>query len=546
MRTLIVPFSIILTLGIARSDARADWYTDARDIIEQVIETNISTQVIPNAAARVPALCAFFPSSLAAIQAQRYTGLQTVLRKEVADAVGYEVFRYLSGSPLDISSASPANALATYARDFSNAQLPKTFAIAPAMAQLGGQQADAAQETCVALKDGKLDFDNVTSIATIQLQKCAPKLEPLRSTLTKRQPNTGTTSSDPQELPCAAAVLISDSLDDQHDALPGDLVRLLRAMLGDQEASIADLLAGLASRQTIGLDAALAIAVSIATTCQQQMASCHRVHDWLTRKQDVIDDVVAIMNLLRTHNYGGATAKLLHLVVDVKCDDTTHADNPACTKQGQAVRAFLEALAVVVIDSATSGKATASAEADFKTAAVNMIAQAGGLGYTRNSATARAVLYPQLTLRDSWRPGNSSIGASATMKYASLDTLTFRPKTWYKPSWYIAPQLSLLDLLGPFSEIATRGHVFDHAGDKPLVFGLGFLAPRAEVMLGSPVLSRNLVVGAGLTVRAYRGVMTSPTTGEYCVLGKACVADQNGRGITWDNLEVGVYIRYIP
>src|SRR5678815_6138738 len=90
---------IVMTFGLCPRDARADWYSDVREIIEQVIETNVSTEIIPNAAARVPALCSFFPSSLAAIQAQRYTGLQTVLRKEVADAVGCAVFRSLNSAP---------------------------------------------------------------------------------------------------------------------------------------------------------------------------------------------------------------------------------------------------------------------------------------------------------------------------------------------------------------------------------------------------------------------------------------------------------------
>lgn len=139
-----------------------------------------------------------------------------------------------------------------------------------------------------------------------------------------------------------------------------------------------------------------------------------------------------------------------------------------------------------------------------------------------------------------------SIGKDTLQTYASLDALTIRPWAWYRPSWYVAPQVSLLDLLGPFSEVATRGQLFDDSAHKALVFGLGILAPRAEIMVGSPLLSRNIVVGAGVTVRAYRGVMTGATTAEYCVLGKACATDRNERGPTSDNLEVGVYVRYVP
>jgi hypothetical protein len=528
MRTLATILVTALTLGICAHDSRADLYGDVKDIIEQVIETNISTQVIPNAAARIPALCSFFPSSLAAIQARRYTGLQTVLRKEIADAVGYVIFRSLSSAPPGVDKAPRASDLVEYAKRSSNAQLAENFAIAPALDQLTGRGAEAVPKTCVPAKNGKLGFDDVTSVATIQLQKCTAKQEDDRS-----------------ELACAAAILMSDSFDDQRDALPADLDRLLRAMLGTEVDSIKDLLTSLAARQTVGMDAALAIAVEVANTCNT--VACHRVRGWLASKQGQIDDLVAIINVLRSHNYGSATAKLFHLVVDVRCADSARTDNPACTKQGQAVRAFLESLAVVVIDSATSGKTIVSAEADFRAAAVNMISETGGgLGYTRYPWTVGALLYPQLTLRKTWRPGHPDAGASPTVMYASLDTLTVRPKAWYRPSWYVAPQLSLLDLMGPFSEVATRGHLFDDAAHKVLVFGLGFVVPRAEIIFGSPLLSRNIVVGAGVTVRAYRGVMTGVSTAEYCILGKACSADNNERGFTWDNLEVGVYLRYVP
>jgi hypothetical protein len=209
------------------------------------------------------------------------------------------------------------------------------------------------------------------------------------------------------------------------------------------------------------------------------------------------------------------------------------------------VRAFLESLAVIVIDSATSGKATASAEADFRDAAVHMISEAGGLGYTRRSRTIGAVFYPQLTLRDSWRPGHVTVDSSTTVTYASLDMLTIRLPAWYTTNLYVAVQLSLIDALGPFSEVAIRGHVFDDANHKSLVFALGAVVPRMEVMLGSPSLSRNITVGASVSARAYRGVATGSMTADYCILGMECAADQSRRGFTVGNLEAGVFLRYV-
>ena len=75
--TLALPFTIVATQS---RQARADWYDDSKAIIQQLIEDDLATQAVPNAAARIPALCEFFPTTIATLQDKRYKGLPTVLR----------------------------------------------------------------------------------------------------------------------------------------------------------------------------------------------------------------------------------------------------------------------------------------------------------------------------------------------------------------------------------------------------------------------------------------------------------------------------------
>ncbi len=76
----------------AKADLAGTVVDDASAIIAQLIEDNIATQAVPNAARRIPAACYYFPSTIGAIEDRRYSALPKVLRKEIADAAGYGVF----------------------------------------------------------------------------------------------------------------------------------------------------------------------------------------------------------------------------------------------------------------------------------------------------------------------------------------------------------------------------------------------------------------------------------------------------------------------
>jgi hypothetical protein len=94
-------------------DARADWYSDAKDIVQQLVEDDIATQAVPNAASRIQAICDYFPSTVAALEDKRYDGLPPILRKEVADAVGYVVLTNLAtlaAAPPGPAATPPAGA----------------------------------------------------------------------------------------------------------------------------------------------------------------------------------------------------------------------------------------------------------------------------------------------------------------------------------------------------------------------------------------------------------------------------------------------------
>ena len=106
---ILVP--LVMTAGICGVLGRvshADVYDDAKDIIRELVERDIASEAIPNAAAKIDLLCDYFPSSLAALQALRFNGLPEVIHKEVADAIGFRLLVKFSPPPkVDKSNRQP-------------------------------------------------------------------------------------------------------------------------------------------------------------------------------------------------------------------------------------------------------------------------------------------------------------------------------------------------------------------------------------------------------------------------------------------------------
>lgn len=541
---------VLLTTLTARP-ARADVYSDLTAIIEQLVEDNLSTQVIPNAAAKVPALCTYFPATIGAIQQKRYVGLDLVFRKEIADLIGYKVYlEVLSEVPkadqpvkAQLDAAIQANfedlsrrgRLGRIGRDqFTSAAAAVTTLVPqPTPPSSASSSPTPATTSCLGPVGGQASFAGLTSIATVQMSTCA----------TVQQDKV-------QELACAAGVTVRDVVVGAGSMLAPDLTRLQAALTAEVLAhtptltqaqlqaivqSFATILTRLGVPNSVSSDVAIAAIIALGEACNAN-DRCKKLASWIVTS-GVSSGVAEIIGDLQRHDYGSAAGTVIDLAQALTCGEKC---------PDQKVLAFVRALAVYVVDSATSGQSTGTADENFRAAAVDLIEGYGGLGYERKTWTVGSLVYPTFSLRESLRPGHVNADDGTLTRYVSIDLLTLRHPWRFTQSIYVAPQLSLVDLAGPLSDRATTGHMLDGAPNSDWAALAAFFVPRASVEIGIPGLSRNLLIGASVAFRLYAEEPTGASSAVYCFVGQACSAAGMRSTSLYDYFEFGVHVSFIP
>jgi len=591
-----------LFVGILVSvrSARADWYDDAKDIVTQLIEDELATRAIPNAARRIQAVCDFFPATVAGLEDKRYGGLAKILRKEVADAVGFVVW-------IDVKTGATKRTHTQTRPDAAQSKsvaalLPRESASALALMRVGTltntqRKAEAPPEkpqgACQfpSIAAGTADEDVASlpmateSKAGAELRRCLP-----------------TQASSSAEIACAAALLTRDALNGDERLLPADARRLAVALalevLGTKLAqvqvtspqlmsvapTVAEALA--APQVSFELPTKLCSALGIppggpgsafegcvaaageglAVLQHAQFNASAAKFDAFTLEQAfgafsaveqlcptsacqtigaIADGAETVVRLVQSKNYGAAAGEVFTSVQALACQGGS--DQPGCRDQDKKVYAFLRSLAVYSIDSATSDNHASSYEADFRTAAVEMIESVSGGGVRRRLRTQWQWMYvPEFALRDAWRPGHIGNDTSAIFLYPSVDMIRSRVVLRVRRTFYLGIHGSLLDPIGPFIEVATRQKNLAKDPKATTVFGLGLLVPRLDFEAGVPDFSRNLVVGFGAAARLFRATpsLLDPTVARYCVVGTRC--DDGSDSFTFDNLELSVFAKYAP
>jgi hypothetical protein len=231
------------------------------------------------------------------------------------------------------------------------------------------------------------------------------------------------------------------------------------------------------------------------------------------------------------------------------------------------VVSFVKALGTHLIDDVSSTSHVANTSGALQDASTDLLAEFGGAGLTRSirygSGRSRVVyvLVPDLSLRYSYRPGHVSslTNGNAAMTFASLDTVKIGLNIpLYNNHIQARIQLSFVDILGPFSEGATRASEFSNARYTVPAFYLGFFVPRSEVLIAAPELSRNLAVGFGTAARLFRAVgpRTDPVTNRqigpgYCFAFDTSAnntdvcGNKNDGSFTIENLEFSAVVKYV-
>ena len=260
--------------------------------------------------------------------------------------------------------------------------------------------------------------------------------------------------------------------------------------------------------------------------------------DTVVGAEDVVRDV-------QSRNYGAAAGDVVDVAEQIQCtDDKGKAtpDKPGCSPLDQDVYVFVRALAIYSIDSATTGDAGASADANFRKAAVTLIEAAGGAGIRRRLTNRLEWLYvPEFSLRDAWRPGHVWYGAGQLMVYPSVELLRTRVPFWNGEHFYLAAHGSLLDLIGPVMEGATRDPSLARDGNALAVFlpGLCRTARRSGIWSAGHYEKSCRRAWFGDALFSPEGL---PGSAAYQVW----MTTTGNKAITADNFEASVFVKYVP
>jgi hypothetical protein len=577
----------LVTLAIATlvtRHARADFASDAADIVEQLIEDDVATQVVPNAATKFPATCDLLPATIGALQAKRYNGIPAVVRKELADDAGLIVvlaveggnFTQLPGLPnsaairqetidilmkLDPSAAKPPPAFVNTTTCSFTTSAPKQAASTIVLQACATTQPSASLELACALglavRDGASDDASLVpgdlrkglgAIASQAVLNAFPTVAVAPNQFGQvvqliDQAEAGTPL--PTTLPVGSAQVIQ--------ALANQIVLLSKAPSESLEQ---------VGAAVVQFSAYSTAALSSVKPTPPPLAA------ELAAFTTLAGGAYAVIADIKAKNYGAATSDsfdALNAVVDANCDNS--GDGP-CSEFGKLVRAFLKATAVYAVDSLTS-TLDSSASSDFRAAAVDLIEATGGAGIRRKTFGGKSGRnagwgFPNFALRESLRPGFASpavpgTNSSALLTYASVDWPNLRFKIYParragNPLW-VGGNISVIDAIGPLVELAARNSTLgstENAATRNGAFALGFLVPRFEFEFGVPELTRNLVLGIGIAARLYRAEQSSPlnATGPvvatYCIVGQSANNGCNGASFDENNFEGSIFIKYVP
>jgi hypothetical protein len=561
--------------------AKADLAGDVASIVEQVIEDDIATTVVPNSATHFPVTCDLFPASIYALQAKRYNGFSTIVRDDLADSTGFLVTLAIDGG------------------DLANLPLPHQTYRAQTLTVLGAlltdnpltklkyTQGDVNQAVC----SFNASAASQPSVSSLVMQECSTAQS---SAVTEIACATGLAARDAADgnetlLPndgqrALVAIASQIVLDDPsntahaHDAGEfGKVVALVQEAIGSKSpidvsganlsATSAKLIEALAGQISVLSSTSSASSAQLVATIVAFGAKTASLTGTLNVVKAAMlgGGAYAVITDVQARNYGAAAADSFDTLDAEICPAGSNDKTLGCDRVDKDVRAFLKAASVYAIDSASAGSVDASVSADFRAAAVDLIEDMGGAGIRRKTFASKsgrspAWPFPDFALRASLRPGFASPAApgtatSALMTYASMDWPNFRwkmfPQRRSESSLWLGGDISLLDVFGPFVELAARNSSLGNDGARSGdAFVLAFVVPRVEIEFGIPELTKNLVVGVGGAARFYRADQnpvsssTAPVTASYCFIGQSDCA--GGASFGASNFEGTVFVKYVP
>ncbi|WP_437304650.1 hypothetical protein [Sorangium sp. So ce388] len=260
---------------------------------------------------------------------------------------------------------------------------------------------------------------------------------------------------------------------------------------------------------------------------------------------EVWRDLSPILQAAVRRDYASLALGVIHPLFPQTPECKADPKSDECTQSTVYAR-FTENIASYVLEAVDSGEPSVATRAALKSAAVDLLDE---LGQRKGSGIDRGfgwkIVAPELALRYGWSSSflNEATGNGARF-YASVDWLTFRARLHYGEYAYVAAQLSLADLIGPFSEIALRKNV-NTGYDRDEEVWLNFIRPRLDVLYGVPAFSRRLTLASSFAVRAASPYAKSDETYTYTPIWKDLTGETNMKSYWSRFFEFGFAIKYV-
>ena len=209
-------------------------------------------------------------------------------------------------------------------------------------------------------------------------------------------------------------------------------------------------------------------------------------------------------------------------------------------------RHFAESVTAYVLDVVSEGEPTEGSRAAFKDAAFDVIRDvSSGKGTGFDRGWSEKLLLPDFAMRYTYSSTLINQASGDGFRFApTVDAVILRKRVRYTPSVYVAVQASLLDLAGPFSEMALRRN---ENYDSNLRAWSQFVRPRAEVLLGLPPLSTKLALTVGVSARittAVRDFYGEPRYYTYRWIWEGGNANYDADPFRF--AEMSIALKYVP
>ncbi len=204
---------------------------------------------------------------------------------------------------------------------------------------------------------------------------------------------------------------------------------------------------------------------------------------------------------------------------------------------------FADAVVVYAVQAHTAGTPTDEARAVLRSATVDMVQEISiGGGIQRRTFSGKGILLPDLALRYDWSPSFVNASSGAGRVVATATWLKFRIPIVHTRMGYSSATISLVDFLAPLAELAARPTANVKFNDSKYL-AANWVAPRLDFEGGIPALSKNLLVGGGITYRFVVPRLTAPSTmtTRATYQYESCLS----HGSAADCFEFGVFAKYV-